>query len=487
MTRSSNPLQSNSQLEASNDRMWPLPVAQRAIIVAGCLAMAYTQLTMSPATIQFARSLGATGLHIGILGALPAATLFMQFVAAVVVNHLRFRRKTWFAVSILQRLVFLPLCLGPFLIADVSDAIWLWVLILLTAANHAMMHFSTPLWMSWMGDYLPHKGLSHYWGVRQLWMQWTAAASLAAAALFLLKGGFDIRFAFAMLIGVGTVLGIADILIFLRIDEPPVDAVPEPKLKTVLAAPFQNRDFRAFIRFTCFWHFAAMVGAPFISLFLLAHVGMELFDLLMIWVFSWIGGAILSSHLGRLAERFGHRPLLILCTAFKSLNMLALLAIPPNPTIAFFVLIPVFMLDALLNTGIAIANNGFLLKNSPSENRAMFIAAGTAVAGMVGGATSILAGVLHTTIGTWTVDIGGKVFTNFHVLFAISIVLRLVAAVLARRVREPDSSSTFDVVVQLVGVTPFRILRYPTGLYGSWKTRGTQPAVATQLESAAVD
>ena len=31
-----------------------------------------------------------------------------------------------------------------------------------------------------MGDYLPHKGLSTYWGHRQLWMQIAAAISLYA-------------------------------------------------------------------------------------------------------------------------------------------------------------------------------------------------------------------------------------------------------------------------------------------------------------------
>jgi len=73
---------------------WPVSTAKRAIVVTGCLAMAYTQFTMSPATIEFARKHGASGLHIGILGALPAATLFMRFIAAVVVNHLSYRRRS---------------------------------------------------------------------------------------------------------------------------------------------------------------------------------------------------------------------------------------------------------------------------------------------------------------------------------------------------------------------------------------------------------
>ncbi|MCA9015165.1 MAG: MFS transporter, partial [Planctomycetaceae bacterium] len=101
--------------------MWSLKTAQRAIIVAGCMAMIYTQLTMSPATIEFARSLGATGLHIGILGALPTLMLFMQFVAAVLANHLQHRRWIWFSFCIVQRLVLIPVAVGPWMFPEISS------------------------------------------------------------------------------------------------------------------------------------------------------------------------------------------------------------------------------------------------------------------------------------------------------------------------------------------------------------------------------
>ena len=106
--------------------MWSLKTAQRALIAAGCMAMIYTQFTMSPATIEFARSLGATGLHIGILGALPTLMLFFQFLAAIVANHLEYRRWLWLPISILQRLILVPVALVPWLLPSLSDTAWLW-------------------------------------------------------------------------------------------------------------------------------------------------------------------------------------------------------------------------------------------------------------------------------------------------------------------------------------------------------------------------
>lgn len=434
--------------------------------------MVYTQFTMSPATIEYARSLGATGFHIGVLGALPAAMLFMQFLAAIVANHIRHRRWLWMSVSIVQRLILVPLALGPVLLAGVNDAVWVWGLIVATALNHALLHFCTPLWLSWMGDYLPHKGLNRFWGVRHLWMQWAAAISLLAGAFFFLQFASDIRVGFAIMIGIGAVFGVADLLLFLRIEEPAVTPAPEPQLRKVLTAPFRERGFRSFIAYACFWHFAAMIGAPFISYYLLSYVGMDLFRLLMLWTMSWVGGAILSRHLGKLAETFGNRPVLILCTVFKSANMIALLLVPRDPTVAFWILVPVFMLDALMNAGIAIANNGFMLKNSPAENRTMYIAAGTALAGMVGGITSVAAGAGLTLMATWEATFAGVTLGNFHVLFAFSLVMRWVSVVFAVRVHEPASRGTSEVVTLLIGATPMRILRFPVGLYRSMRNGG---------------
>ena len=427
--------------------VWSLTGAKRAIIVAGCLAAAYTQLTTSPATIEYIRSMGANEFHIGILGALPT---LMQFVSAVVVNHLQYRRRLWFWVAITHRLLLLPTALGPWMFPGLSNEFWVWMLLATTALNQGLLHFSSPLWLSWMGDYLPHEGLSSYWGSRQLWMQITAAISLLGAAFLILHSGLSIEISYSVMICIGTGCGVADLLLFRKVFEPPVQQVPSPRLRQVLSEPFRNREFRRYIGFMCFWNFAAMAGAPFISLYLLAEIGMDLYHVLLLWTISWVGGAMLSRTLGRWADSHGSQPVLVMCVALKSSNMLALLLVPHSPTIAFWILTPCFMLDAVLNAGILIANNGFMIKNSPSENRTMYIAATTAIAGMVGGVTSIVAGAVmqtlsghHWTFGSWTIG-------NFQLMFITSIALRWVGLVMTRYVQEPSARHTWDVVQELV-------------------------------------
>ncbi len=460
--------------------MWSLSGAQRAIIIAGCLAAAYTQLTTSPATIEYARSVGANELHIGILGALPTLMLFCQFLSAVVVNHLHYRRWVWFTTAMIHRLLLLPAVIGPWVFPDVPASVWVWTLLVTTAANQALLHFSSPLWLSWMGDYLPHQGLSQFWGRRQFWMQWTAAATLMAAALVRAWSRLDPLTDFTLQIVIGTVLGVTDLFFFFRVEEPPVSRVPTPRLREIFAEPFRHRDFRRFIGFTCFWHFAAMAGAPFISLFLLSEIGLDLFQVLMLWTASWVGGALCSHRLGRWSDHYGARPVLVFCVGFKSINMIALLLVPREPTVAFWILVPVFMVDQVLNAGILIANNGFMIKNSPSENRTMYIAASTAVAGLVGGVTSILAGWMLTQIADYRWTFLGGEWGHYHVMFAISAVLRWLALIGVRSVREPNARATTEIFSELAGAFPWRAIAFPTGLYRSFSQEELQSADGTE-------
>lgn len=464
--------------------MWSLPAARRAIIVAGCLAAAYTQLTTSPATVAFAREMGANEFHMGVLGALPTLMLFCQFLAAVAVNQLTHRRWVWFWTAMVHRLMLLPVALGPWLLPHWPGMVWVWMLLGATAVSQALLHFSSPLWLSWMGDYLPHHDLSRFWGRRQFWMQWTSAAALGVAAVLRHRGEGSELVDFTWQIVIGTALGVADLCCFFWVSEPPVARVGSPRWRQVFAEPFRHRDFRRFIGFTCFWHLATMAGAPFISLYLLSEVGMDLFHVLMLWTVSWVGGALCSHRLGRWADQYGARPVLVFCVAFKSLNMMALLLVPPQPQLAFALLVPVFMADQVLNCGILIANNGFMIKNSPAENRTMYIAASTALAGLVGGVTSLVAGWGLTQLADVRFEWFGRTWGHFHLLFALSAVLRWVAWGLVHALREPHAQRTAHIFGELMGALPWRILLFPVGLYRSFTGQELQLAEGPESRSA---
>jgi hypothetical protein len=165
---------------------------------------------------------------------------------------------------------------------------------------------------------------------------------------------------------------------------------------------------------------------------------------------------------------------LILCISGKSVNMIALLLVPAEPTLAFLILVPVFMIDQALNSGILIANNGFMIKNSPSANRTMYIAACQALAGLVGGITSILAGAFLAAIVDVHWTFLGKTWGHFHVMFAVSVVLRWVSAVWVQRLREPNSQSPRLIVDEMLNGPIGRFLSSPAGAFLSLRAEADQ-------------
>jgi len=437
--------------------LWPLRKAQTAIIIAGCLGTAFLQIVTSAAAVQYTRALGGTGLHVGVFNALPTGMLFMQLLAGLAANRLRYRRPLWFGLSLIQRTLLVPVALAPVFWPGVFHTGWVWVFLAANIALHGLAQFGSPLWMSWMGDYLPREGLSDFWGIRQRWMNWTISASLATCALYVALSGMTIQQSYTHLCVLASIVGVIDLCLFLRIEEPPVNQASNASLKQVFLEPFRNSAFRSFIKYACMWHFAAMIGAPFISLYLLQHIGMSLFQVLMLWSVSAIGGALTAAALGRFAERHGNKPLLTYCTLFKPLNMVVLLLAPRDPNLAFMFLAPAFMLDHAMNIGIQIGQEGFLLKQSPSKNRAMFIASGMAMAGLVGCATSISCGAILTSLHGWNTMIGSWNFNGFHLLFCASALMRAATLRFVSRIEEPTAADHKLLAIQIIRQQSIRI------------------------------
>ncbi|MGZ0175192.1 MAG: hypothetical protein ACKVHE_37350, partial [Planctomycetales bacterium] len=87
-----------------------------------------------------------------------------------------------------------------------------------------------------------------------------------------------------------------------------------------------------------------------------------------------------------------------------------------------------------------------------------------ALAGLIGGITSVICGGLLTWTSLETV-VFGVPFSSYRMLFLVSMLLRLGSVLLAVRIRESDSHGTRHVVSQLIGATPLRLIHFPVGLF----------------------
>ncbi len=275
---------------------------------------------------------------------------------------------------------------------------------------------------------------------------------------------------FPLLTLVAVAAGVADVLLFLRIPEPPNMVVPRGTFWANMLAPVRHPDFGRFVLFTCCWSFASLFAAAFLQLFVLKVLGLAPWKTTLIWCSQGLGTAAASAFWGRMADRFGHRPVLKLCITIKPLIMVVFLLLTAEN--AVWLLPLAFFPDGALNSGYALASNGYMLTLAPRRNRSMFIAAVTGLAGLCGGAGAIASGTLLDACQEWRLTLLGREWGNYHLVFATSLLLRVACRPFVLRMREPGSARSRVLLHAMMDEFPSRLPRFPVGLFRRpWRTR----------------
>ncbi|MDZ4200510.1 MAG: MFS transporter [Kiritimatiellia bacterium] len=441
----------------------PLRSSLRRIVIGGTLAMVFATGTGSPATTQFFRALGADEFHFGMIGGLPLILLSFQFLGAAFVNRAAHRKPTFLFCLIACRLLYLPLAFLPALMPDASPAGRMAVVLALLGMSAALHNFAIPFWFSWVADLVPGRVLNRFWGGRQFWMHLSWTASFLAVTAYLLGFPHPVTVAFPVLVCVAVAAGIVDILLFIRVREPPNVQMPDLSPASAFLEPLRHVEYRGFLSYSCAWSFSTMFAAAFMQLYVLKEIGLETWKTTLIWCLAGVGIALAAPIWGRLADRHGQRPVINVSMAAKSMIVVVFILLTPENVLW---LLPIcFLIDGALNSGSMVAQNGYMLSIAPRENRSMFIAAILGLSGIAGGIAAMLAGALLRGIGPGRVEWMGRSWNAYHVVFALSFLFRLLCIPLARRIREPGSSHPSHVLNDVIAETPLRFLRFPVGLY----------------------
>lgn len=437
----------------------------RLVTISGSLAMVYICCISAPVFTDLLRGMGASEFHFGLLGGVPMIMVLMQFFGAWMTNSLK-RRRPWFmTLVIIARLLYLPIAAIPFC-GFIPEGAAVPLILGLIALSACLGHTSGPMWLSWMGDLIPHRFLNRYWGGRQrvMLLVW-AAMYLAIAAFTRSAGSLPARRVFAVLTGIGCTAGVIDILLFLRVREP-TNVTIKTDVWASLVEPIRSLEFRSLLRFTCFFYSVSSFASAFMLIYILKGLHVEVWKATLVWCMIGLGNAMTAPIWGRIADRHGHRPVMRLCAWMKPAICLVFLLVTPASAVA--VLSVAFFLDAILNAGIEISVNGFMLKLAPRENRSMFIAAICALSGVASGLGAILGGVFLEATQSFSLVFLDRTWNHYHLVFLISFLLRIPAIRMAGMILEPASGRSTVVLNELMSFWPMKALTFPVGLYRRW-------------------
>lgn len=437
--------------------------ALRTVVIGGCLAMVYTVGIGSPATTEFFRNVGANELHFGLITGIPLVMLLMQFVGATVLNRVARRKAVFVVCLVLCRVLYLGVAALPLALRTRHPSAVIPVILVLLAVSAATHNFAVPFWFSWMADLIPGRVRNRVWGWRQRAMHITWSVANLGVTYFLYQTAWPAIVTFPILTVLAVAAGIADILLFLRVPEPPNPVVHDRAIWTDLRAPLADPGYRRFVLFSCAWSFSVMAAAAFMQLYVLKVLNLTPWKTSLIWCSQGLGMALASGMWGRLADRYGHRPVLIVCVALKPMIVVVFMLLTPANVIWLLPL--AFLPDGMLNAGYGLASNGYMLAISPRRNRSMFIAAITGLAGMCGGLSAMMAGALLAHTVSWGGIVFGRAWNHYHLAFALSLAMRLACLGLARAIREPKAVRSRQLLAAMLDEWPISVLRFPVGLY----------------------
>jgi MFS family permease len=446
---------------------------------------------------MFAYGLGATELYFGLLVAMPFLATLLSLPASLWIDASGARKRIFMISMLTQRLVWLGIAIVPTLLYrsgwPVGPQLALFTFMALMALHHITGAIGGPAWVSWMADLVPDPIRGRYFARRRQWgiISSIPAAWIAGIVLDTFARDGDPTAAIvwaAILFGVTSLAGIADVLLFQFVpDVAPQHATRPQKGAPILGTLVRPLKDKQFVWFCLYVAMLTMAVAPmgqFANLYLVEKLGIKSTQIqLMMLVAPLLGQFLIVPIWGRMADRYGRKPMMAIST---------------------FGLVPVGLGWCLMNLGygwlgyvlsvsgamlwaaVEIANFNLVLEMSGSADAdAAKDGKGAAAPGggsgymSVNSVISAIAGVIGGLGAGWLMYACRNVsftlgfamerpFGAYEILFAASALARLIAGVVfLPRLHEPTARPTSEALVfmtsnlysNLVGVVAAPIRR----------------------------
>ena len=424
----------------------------KASTIEGVFAAVFESATTGLLLSNFLLQLGATSVEIGILSAIPMLVNFLQPLGAYIADRTTSRH--WYNLGIFgaSRLLWMVLVVAIVSGPDRANHQQLleWTLASVLGAS-VLAAFATSNWFSWMAAVVPHRLRGRYFGFRNSATSLVTLLGVPVMGLFVSAWGDNPILGYGVVLFLGVLAGVISLAYqFLMVDvnpqiygkDPETDRVKDKKEKTTtdfVPSVLKDSNFLMFIVYFSVWTFAVNLSAPFFNVYLLRDLSLDV-NLVTIYT-SLSSGAnlLLLMFWGKLADRWGNRPLLIAVGLVVAVTPLLWLG-TGNYSFAVWVWLPLLHLLGGTTLGaIALCTNNIQMEIAPIEQPSSYFAIAAAVSGV--------AGALGTTAGGFLAELPGM---SLEGLFALSAAVRLVGLLPLILVREPRSLSLRSIVPTFV-------------------------------------
>lgn len=413
--------------------------------VEGAFANVFTILTGGAFLTGLALYLGANDVTIGLLAALPLLAQTAQILSAYLIDRTG-RRKAitlWAAVAARQSWWLII----PLLFLSVRWRLEA-LLVIVTFSSVALM-VSTPAWMAWMADLVPERIRGRYFGFRSAAVAVTTLSATIIGGLildFFRRSGQD-HIGFAIITGTAAAFALAATILLNKIPDKPPHRLRVPFQWSRLIEPFKDKGYRRLLEMTFAWNLAIGISAAFFAAHMLTNLRMSFTQISLYSCLASLVAVGLNRPWGNLIDRFGSKPVLVFCAL--GIAAVPLIWLVPRAD-SLWILWFEAVYSGALWTGFNLAVFTIPIANSPREGRTMYLAMFSVVTGIAFFASSTAGGILAESWSHVHWTMGKQTLVNYHLLFAISSLLRGMAAVFFMTFHEPQGKG-LPIMVHFMG------------------------------------
>jgi len=374
-------------------------IARRLSYWNGALWAIGNGLVSSTLIVYPAMDLGAPriGLGVGLIKAAPQLAGLLRLGTPLLIRRLGDRKRFCLVMYFASGLMLFAL---PWTAAGwiASKGMALTAIVGLWCLYHLLEYLATVALWSWLADLVPQPVRGRFIGRRERWMVAGNAGAMLAAGLF--TWGWHalhpemprwIGYAIPAVLGAWLLMAAVVPLALMPAVEAWQPARAGVALRSILA-PFADRRFLRLLAFGSWFSFFNGLTQSAQYMYPYRVLGMSLFVILALQTLMRCGQWLLSPTLGRLADRLGNRPIMMMAVPVVASGLLFyLLATPERPW---------WLVGAwvawVAYAGLNVCLPSLLLKLSPRQSDTPYIAAYFAVTG--------LCVAVSMTFGGWALD-----------------------------------------------------------------------------------
>lgn len=385
-------------------------------------------LASTTLVVYLALDLGAEGIGVGIGLILAARHVvgLLRLGAPAMIGRLVDRKRFCLVSFLLGTLLLLalPIVAAPGRLPSAVAS--LWALVGLWCVYHLMQYLAMVALWSWIADLVPVEIRGRFLGRRERWMVAGEAAAMLCGGLFV-WGWQDLHptaprwIAYVMTATLGGSLMIAALV--------PLALMPAmatsrtvrrgATLRSILA-PFSDARFLRLLLFGCWFSLSNGLTQSAQFSYPKRVLGLILFVMLAMQTGMRLGQLAVSPWLGRLADRVGNRPVMLGCLFLVAQGPLFYMVSTPDHRWWIVGAWVVWIAYA----GINVCLPNLMLKLSPGESNAPYIATFYAVTGLCYAGNTILGGALFDWLGDWTGTCLGFELDYYRLIFLLGWIAR---------------------------------------------------------------